>query len=121
MVSYKVAINSGRSAGSEPSGPTGTGLVGVCRTGSPKIRMGTTAMVGKLIRPEVARLAGLGYRPTVGGVVEYRRSMPLHKDIQAIWEFAGRVQRKRYGQRHGAGRSIGGRLRNRRWPDPPRT
>ena len=46
MVSYMVAIKSARSAGSEPSAPTGTGCVGVCKTGSPTMRIGTTAMVG---------------------------------------------------------------------------
>ncbi|COW79131.1 Uncharacterised protein [Mycobacterium tuberculosis] len=46
MVSYMVAINWARSAGSEPSAATVTGVVAVCKTGSPTMRMGTTAMVG---------------------------------------------------------------------------
>ena len=60
MVSYSVVIKSANSVGSEPSAPTGTGLVAVCRTGSPTMRMGTTAMTGKLklLRLRRAPMAG---------------------------------------------------------------
>src|SRR5689334_21987379 len=36
------------SSGSPPSASTGTGVVSACRTGSPTMRIGTTAMTGKL-------------------------------------------------------------------------
>ena len=62
MVSYSVAIRSASSAGSEPSAPTGTGVVGVCKTGSPTMRMGTTAMTGKL-KARVPTCSGCGASP----------------------------------------------------------
>src|ERR1700753_678024 len=118
MVSYRVAIRPARFAGSEPSAAILTGSVGLCRTGSPTMRMGTTAMVGKLKR----RLAGSGSGATVLGVVQYSPvHAPLKSSHSSNSESAGRVQGKRYGQRHGAGKSSGGRLRYRRWADTPRT
>src|SRR5579875_1997865 len=60
MVSYRVAIKSGRSSGNEPSGPTGTGAVGVCKIGSPTMRIGTTAMAMELRRCDDARCEAAG-------------------------------------------------------------